>query len=107
VSAWTHKFDPFREIRTAQVLDSKMPKRAVDVSQDKKLDLFEEMEPKIRQRIKVVGRTIFCFRCDGSKELAGYYCGCGSFMCALHLAEHSCLVSSSMQYNQELLQALS
>jgi hypothetical protein len=78
-----------------------------DAVQEKAVDLFEELEPKIRQRIKVVGRTIFCFRCEGSKELASYYCGCGSFMCTLHLAEHSCLVSSSMQYNQELLQALS
>jgi hypothetical protein len=94
---------------TGQILDFTLPKRSnvVDVTQDKKFDLFDEMEPKIRQQIRVVGRTIFCFRCEGSKELAGYYCGCGSFMCALHLAEHTCLVSSSMQYNQELLQALS
>jgi hypothetical protein len=79
---------------------------SADINHEK-LDLFEEMEPKIRQRIKIVGRTIFCFKCEGSKELASYYCGCGSFMCTLHLAEHSCLVSSSMQYNEELLQALS
>jgi hypothetical protein len=69
-------------------------------------DLFDEMEPKVRQQIKVVGRTIFCFRCDGSKEMAGYYCACGSFLCTLHLAEHSCLVSASLQYNDELIQAL-
>jgi hypothetical protein len=69
--------------------------------------LFEEMEPKVRQHIRIVGRTIFCFRCDGSKEMASYYCACGSFLCTLHLAEHSCLVSASMQYNQELIHALS
>jgi len=74
---------------------------------DSKDDLFEEMEPKVRQQIKIVGRTIFCFRCEGSKEMAGYYCACGSFLCTLHLAEHSCLVSASLQYTEELLQALS
>ena len=70
-------------------------------------DLFREMEPRVRQQIRVVGRTIFCFRCEGSKELASFYCACGSFLCTLHLAEHSCLVSASMQYNEELKQALS
>ena len=71
-----------------------------------KNDLFDDMEPKVRQQLRIVGRTIFCFKCEGSKEMASYYCACGSFMCALHLAEHSCLVSASMQYNDELLQAL-
>lgn len=70
-------------------------------------DIFEDMEPKVRQQIKIVGRTIFCFRCEGSKEIASYYCACGSFLCTLHLAEHNCLVSASLQYNEELLQALS
>jgi hypothetical protein len=69
-------------------------------------DLFQEMEPKTRQQIKIVGRTLFCFRCEGEKEMASFYCACGSFLCALHLAEHSCLVSASMQYNEELLVAL-
>jgi hypothetical protein len=69
-------------------------------------ELFRQMEPKTRQQIKIVGRTLFCFRCDGSKEMASYYCACGSFLCTLHLAEHSCLVSASMQYNEELLEAL-
>ncbi len=90
-------------LRFALAKDSGAP----DAKQRKSDSLFDEMEPKIRQRINVVGRTLFCFRCEGSKEVAGYYCGCGSFMCALHLAQHSCLVSSSMQYNQELLEALS
>jgi hypothetical protein len=70
-------------------------------------DQLELMEHKTRQQIKIVGRTIFCFRCDGSKEIASFYCACGSFLCTLHLAEHSCLVSASMQYNEELLDALS
>lgn len=70
-------------------------------------DLFGELEPKVRQTIRIVGRTIFCFRCEGSKEMASFYCACGSFLCTLHLAEHSCLVSSSMQYNEELMQAMS
>ncbi len=70
-------------------------------------DLFRELEPKVRQQIRVVGRTIFCLRCEDSKEIASYYCACGAFMCTLHLAQHSCLVSSSMQYNEELRQAMS
>ena len=69
-------------------------------------DMLNEMEPKIRQQIRIVGRTIFCFRCEGSKEMASFYCACGSFLCTIHLAEHSCLVSASMQYNDELLRAL-
>jgi hypothetical protein len=68
--------------------------------------LFDDMEPKVRQSIRTVGRTVFCFKCEGSKELASYYCACGSFLCALHLAEHSCLVSASLQYNEELIAAL-
>jgi hypothetical protein len=68
--------------------------------------LFDDMEPKIRQGIRIVGRSIFCFKCEGSKELASYYCACGSFLCALHLAEHSCLVSASLQYNDEIIAAL-
>ncbi len=70
-------------------------------------DLFDELEPKVRQQVRIVGRTMFCFRCEGSKEVASYYCACGSFMCTFHLAQHSCLVSSSLQYNEELKQALS
>lgn len=70
-------------------------------------DIFQDMEPKIRQQIRIVGRTIFCLRCEDSREMASYYCACGSFLCALHLAEHNCLVSASLQYNEELLQALS
>lgn len=69
-------------------------------------DLFEDLEPKVRQQVRIVGRTMFCFRCEGSKEVASYYCPCGSFLCAIHLAQHSCLVSSSMQYNDELKSAL-
>ena len=76
------------------------------VSAENVEDNLEEMEPKVRQQIRIVGRTIFCFRCDGSKEMASYYCACGSFLCIIHLAEHSCLVSASMQYNEELLRAL-
>lgn len=68
--------------------------------------IFEDSEPKTRQLIKIVGRTIFCFRCNGTVEIASFYCACGSFLCALHLAEHSCQVSQSMEYSQEILHAL-
>jgi hypothetical protein len=74
--------------------------------EDPKGEELGELESKVRQHIKVVGRTLFCFRCDGSKEIASHYCACGSFLCTLHLAEHSCLVSASLQYNEELMHAL-
>lgn len=77
-----------------------------DGTSDADSRLFDEMEPKIRQSIRIVGRSIFCFKCEGSKEIASYYCACGSFLCTLHLAEHSCLVSASLQYNDEVIAAL-
>ncbi len=73
---------------------------------ENKSDTLDQMEHKTRQQVKIVGRTVFCFRCEGSKEIASFYCACGSFLCTLHLAEHSCLVSASMEYNEELLEAL-
>ncbi len=65
-----------------------------------------EPKPKTKQLVKIVGRTVFCFRCNGSREMASYYCTCGSFLCALHLAGHTCLVSSEMEYHQEVLESL-
>jgi len=90
---------------SARSSETKKPKKTNFAEPHKDLS-FEDMEPKVRQQIKIVGRTIFCFKCEGAKEMAGYYCACGSFLCALHLAEHNCLVSASLQYNEEVIQAL-
>ena len=90
----------------SQTKDLKRAPKTKKVDESADGPLFQDMEPKVRQQIKIVGRTIFCFRCEGAKEVAGYYCACGSFLCALHLAEHNCLVSASLQYNEELIEAL-
>jgi hypothetical protein len=87
--------------------DPSHPKEDKLKEEEDDFDELVELETKVRQQVKVVGRTLFCFRCDGSKEIASYYCACGSFLCSFHLAEHSCLVSASMEYNEELLHALS
>jgi late competence protein required for DNA uptake (superfamily II DNA/RNA helicase) len=67
----------------------------------------EDFEPKdMRQQIKIVGRTISCHRCQDSKEMASFYCACGSFLCAFHVGGHKCLVTASMQYGREVLAGL-
>ena len=106
VSPWPPLIDPFHQIAKIGSQRNTLQK-ATKGEEAHSEDLFMEMEPKIRQQIRIVGRSIFCFKCEGSKELASYYCACGSFLCALHLAMHTCLVSSSLQYNEELLQSLS
>lgn len=57
----------------------------------------------VLQKIKVIRRTLLCFKC---KAVAEIYCPCGSFLCVLHTASHSCLVKSSMTYSDDLLEAL-
>lgn len=72
----------------------------------------EDMEPlkKVRQSIRVLARTIYCSKClaadPASKETAGFYCPCGSFLCTYHIIGHKCLVTSSMEYDKELLGSL-
>ncbi|MGI0081159.1 MAG: hypothetical protein ACRECH_16235 [Nitrososphaerales archaeon] len=56
---------------------------------------MSEKQPRVRQSLKVVGRAACCFRCEGGKEIASYYCVCGSFLCALYVLGHKCLVSQS------------
>jgi hypothetical protein len=71
---------------------------------------LEDYEParKVRQAIKVLGKTQYCSKCeDAQKEMAAFYCGCGTFLCAQHVLVHSCVVTQFMGYNEELLKALS
>ncbi len=75
-------------------------------------EMLDDLEPskKVRQSVKVLGRTVFCFACTGkepsSKETAAFYCGCGSFLCTYHVIIHRCLVTSSMEFDKELLASL-
>ena len=75
-------------------------------------EVLDDLEPskKVRQSVKVLGRTVFCFACTGkepsSKETAAFYCGCGSFLCTYHVIIHRCLVTSSMEFDKELLASL-
>jgi hypothetical protein len=75
-------------------------------------EMLDDLEPskKVRQSVKVLGRTVFCFACTGkepsSKETAAFYCGCGSFLCTYHVIVHKCLVTSSMEFDKELLASL-
>lgn len=67
--------------------------------------------PKPKQLVKTIGRTIYCFVCDESdgklmKEIAAYYCPCGSFLCAMHFVDHKCLILHNLDYNEDILQAL-
>ncbi len=76
-------------------------------------EILADLEPakKVRQSLKVVGRTVYCYACSredkNSREIASFYCPCGSFVCVNHLLEHTCLLSSSLEYTDDLLASLS
>jgi hypothetical protein len=67
------------------------------------LSLEPQPTIKILQVIKVIGRTVVCCKC---KKIAVNYCACGSFLCLMDTASHSCLVRSSLSYSDDLLEAL-
>jgi succinate dehydrogenase/fumarate reductase-like Fe-S protein len=75
-------------------------------------DSEDDFEPlkNVRQSIKVLARTIYCSKClsadPTSKETSSFYCPCGSFLCTYHIIGHKCLVTSSMEYDKELLASL-
>lgn len=72
----------------------------------------EDLEPlqKVRQSIKVLARTIYCAKClsadQYTKETASFYCPCGTFLCVYHAIGHRCLVTSSIEFDKELLASL-
>jgi hypothetical protein len=76
------------------------------------LYIDEDLEPlqRVRQSIKVLARTIYCTKClsqdQFTKETASFYCPCGSFLCVYHTIGHKCLVTSSMEFDKELLASL-
>jgi hypothetical protein len=79
------------------------------ISETDSEDDFEPLK-NVRQSIKVLARTIYCSKClstdPSSKETASFYCPCGTFVCTYHIITHKCLVTSSMEYDRELLSSL-
>jgi hypothetical protein len=80
-------------------------------SNQKKTKLEEEMEEvesdfesKPSQFVRIVGHTISCKNC--LKELAAFYCPCGSFLCAFDMASHKCLITLRESFSDDLKRAL-
>jgi hypothetical protein len=75
-------------------------------------EILDDLEPskKIRQSIKVIGRTMYCFACfaedPSPKEIAAIYCACGMFLCTFHMIRHKCQVISRMEYDKEMTASL-
>lgn len=66
---------------------------------------------KVRQSLKVIGRTMVCFVCFSQEparkeEPATFYCACGTLLCTFHTISHKCLVISRMEYDEELMASL-
>ncbi len=72
----------------------------------------DDIEPlkKVRQTVKVLARTIYCSKClsdePSTKETASFYCPCGVFLCTYHIIGHKCLVTSSLEFDKELVASL-
>jgi len=67
-------------------------------------DPENDFEPKPSQLLKIIGHTISCKNC--LKELAAFYCPCGSFLCAFDMASHKCLITLRESYSDDLKRAL-
>jgi hypothetical protein len=80
-------------------------------SSQKKIKLEEELsdadddfEAKPTQLVRIIGHTISCKNC--LKELAAFYCPCGSFLCAFDMASHKCLITLRESFSEDLRKAL-
>ena len=80
-------------------------------SSQKRIKLEEEIneieydfEAKPTQLLRIIGHTISCRNC--LKELAAFYCPCGSFLCAFDMASHKCLITLRESYTDDLKRAL-
>jgi len=75
-------------------------------------EILDDMEPskKVRQSVKVIGRTMYCFACyaedPSPNEVAAFYCACGMFLCTFHLIRHKCQIISRMEYDEEITAGL-
>jgi hypothetical protein len=82
------------------------------MSEEDKEPLSLEPQPQVKflQTLKVIGRTVSCYKCVQEKKkdndgIATVYCPCGAFLCFLHTVSHSCLVLSSMSYSDDLVES--
>ena len=72
---------------------------------EKELDnLEEDFEARPTQFLRIIGHTISCKNC--LKELAAFYCPCGSFLCAFDMASHKCLITLRESFADDLRRAL-
>ena len=71
---------------------------------NEEIDEFDDIEAKPTQMLRIIGHTVCCKNC--MKELAAFYCPCGSFLCAFDMAVHKCLITLKQSYSDDLLKAL-
>ena len=64
----------------------------------------EDYESRPCQSVRILGHSIPCKNC--AKELAAFYCPCGSFLCAFDMATHKCLITLRGSYSQDLVKGL-
>jgi succinate dehydrogenase/fumarate reductase-like Fe-S protein len=102
-------YQNLQKVRAKEYVEIDVKARANSVSEAAFDDDFEPLK-NVRQSIKVLARTIYCSKClaadPSSKETSSFYCPCGSFLCTYHIIGHKCLVTSSMEYDKELLASL-
>jgi len=70
----------------------------------KEIDESEDIEARPTQTLRIIGHTVCCRKCI--KELAAFYCPCGSFLCAFDMAAHKCLITLRESYSDDLKRAL-
>jgi hypothetical protein len=59
---------------------------------------------RIKQSLKVVG-LVNC-KVEGCKELAAYYCLCGTCLCIIHMLGHKCLSLDRSNLDSQLKEAM-
>jgi hypothetical protein len=67
-------------------------------------EIENDFEAKPSQMLRIIGHTISCKNC--LKELAAFYCPCGSFLCAFDMASHKCLITLRESFSDDLKKAL-
>jgi hypothetical protein len=67
-------------------------------------DAESDFEARPTQSLRVIGHTICCRNC--LKELASFYCPCGSFLCAFDMVSHKCLITLRESFSDDLKKAL-
>ena len=87
-------------------------KQGIMTASESTKEILDDLEPskKVRQSVKVIGRTMYCFACyaedPSPNEVAAFYCACGMFLCTFHMIRHKCLIISRMEYDKEITAGL-